>query len=197
MIKLKRPAKPKSLLSPETRRAIRQAGSVAIRWAERDQKLATSQETFEPDQGIIDALDVIMALLRLSQRKCSFCETPVNDASPALVSRFRPPGAAVGHDGKSSLAHYVWLAYDWSNLFASCAFCDRAKGTRFPVAHDRAAPGTRGTGLADETPWLLDPCLDDPDAHLVFTADGRVAGDTERGRVTIDCFDLNRADLQL
>ena len=47
---------------------------------------------------------------------------------------------------------------------------------------DTAEPGTEGPTIADEDPLLLNPCTDDPQAHLDFDADGRVNARSEKGR---------------
>ncbi len=55
--------------------------------------------------------------------------------------------------------------------------------------------GARRSELAGENPLLIDPCVDDPEQHLIYLSSGEVVAVDERGRVTIDVFALNRADL--
>jgi uncharacterized protein (TIGR02646 family) len=199
MIRLERPTQiPAPLRSP----AARQARGKADVWAKaqlearRTKAVLAAQQAFRPVAGIIDAAGVVAVLEKAQYSKCAFCESRLV-ADRSGPARFRPASGAVNLDGVSSLSHYAWNAYDWDNLHLSCSVCDRAKGLRFPVTGRRAPFGSRGTDLAvKEHALLLDPFLDDPDAHLVFTADGLVNSETPEGRATIDCFDLNRSELK-
>ena len=101
----------------------------------------------------------------------------------------------MGLDGKVAAEHYWWLAADWTNLLPTCVDCHRAKGNRFPVGGARAKPMTVGKELRKEQPMLLDPCLDRPERHLLFTEDGVVQSNTPRGRTTIEIVGLNRRGL--
>jgi uncharacterized protein (TIGR02646 family) len=134
------------------------------------------------------------ALLTVFHRKCAYCESPVDPAS-MLVDHFRPKANAVNQDGSVSADAYWWLIYEWENLYAACSSCSHLKASRFPVEGARAGYPATGQALLEERPLLLDPCIDDPDAHLVFSEDGRVASDSERGRVTINVLGLNRDTL--
>jgi hypothetical protein len=134
--------------------------------------------------------DVVRSHLEdLSRRKCSYCESRLVEAT--VVDRWRPKSHAMGRDGSVSRDCYWWLAYAWDNLFAICGFCNRAKGTRFPLADESARalrPGEEGR----ERPLLLDPCHDAPEIDLIFDDEGRVGSDSDRGRATIETLDLNR-----
>jgi uncharacterized protein (TIGR02646 family) len=134
------------------------------------------------------------ALWELSQAKCAYCETP-ESSSPLLVDHFRPLAGALGLDGSYFADHYWWLAYEWENLLPVCTECATAKGTRFPIRGKRAHPRQQGHQLADECPQLLDPCSDDPEAHLVYSQDGYVSSITDAGKTTIECLTLNRDTL--
>lgn len=112
------------------------------------------------------------------------------------------------HDG------YWWLAAEWSNLLISCADCNRpreqedfnnqrrviGKSNFFPIAAHSARAQRPGTLMA-EVPLLLNPCLDDPDDHLVFRDDGavepvRVNGAAcKKGEASIHYLGLARAEL--
>lgn len=117
--------------------------------------------------------------------KCAYCETEVRASGPQHIEHYRPA------------ARYPALAYEWGNLLLACAECNVAyKSDRFPVApsgntprENRRSPEARtGTG---ETPLLLNPCNDSPDAHFTYRA-GRVVTLTHRGRVTRRICGLNR-----
>jgi uncharacterized protein (TIGR02646 family) len=139
--------------------------------------------------------DVRDALMQLFHGKCGYCETPLTGTVAMDVDQFRPKQRALNADGSTTPEAYWWLTYEWANLYPTCGNCNRMKGTRFPIAGQRAPAETRGDALAAETPLLLDPCIDPPDAHFVFSNDGQVASSTPRGRATIDILGLNRASL--
>jgi len=122
--------------------------------------------------------------------KCAACESRVGVGSFISVAHFRPKTRVL--EDKLSQG-YWWLAYDWSNLLILCARCENMKGARFPIAGKRAMDPA--DELSSEKPFLLDPCVDDPNAHLAFDDNGTVVGVTERGRITIEIYGLNRETL--
>lgn len=151
------------------------------------------QHTFDP--AVYRATDVMERLFALFRNKCAFCETAVGAIAPAEVVHLRPVSNALDLDGSVAPDHYWWLAYVWGNLFLSCATCARVRGTRFPVRAERGRPGSAWPALDREAPLLLDPGRDHPESVLLYLPDGTVVSDDERGRVTCDMFDLNRAAL--
>jgi hypothetical protein len=48
-----------------------------------------------------------------------------------------------------------------------------------------------------EKALLIDPCVDDPDAHLAFGNNGMVSPKTKKGSITIEVLELNRPELIL
>lgn len=136
--------------------------------------------------------DVHAALRDLFHDKCAYCESPPGELQAPIVDHFRPPAGALDLDGSYHPDHYWWLAYEWENLYLVCPDCSQMKGTRFPVAAERAAPRLRGDELWAEQAKLIDPCTDDPETHLVYSVDGYVSSGTERGKVTIEVLALNR-----
>lgn len=172
-----------------------------------------------------DYLDALLeearpALWQLFHGKCAYCETSLESIrgasdlyqppnyketlggrEPSRVrgsaDLYRPREGARGADGASSVLHYSWLAFEWENTLLGCAFCLRAKGSRFPVGNIRAALGTLdGDALAAEHPLLLNPCADFPLQHMVPDLDkGLLIPFDERGAATIEVLNLNRGDL--
>jgi uncharacterized protein (TIGR02646 family) len=153
-------------------------------------------------------LEAAPALQEMFFGKCAFCETQLVTLEAVNVGHLRPRRDAIDLDGKTSPNHYYWLAYEWQNLYAICADCDRNKRTIFPVVGGtRAATGAKGDFLEkQETRLLLDPCLDLPEEHLLFGDEGHVASITpvetgrplaeqDRATITIDVFGLNRQNL--
>jgi uncharacterized protein (TIGR02646 family) len=154
-----------------------------------------AQETFNFQVRIYKAPEVMNALKELFYGKCAFCESYLLSTSFPEVEHFRPKVRTVDVDGKLYLDHYWWLAYEWTNLYLICSICNRNKGTVFPVQGPRASLGAGPDELDIEKPLILDPCRDNPEDHLIFSENGTVASDTDRGRVTIEIFNLNRGSL--
>jgi uncharacterized protein (TIGR02646 family) len=128
-------------------------------------------------------------LLERFHGKCAFCESRIVDVSFGDIEHFRPKSLVsedADHPG------YYWCAYDLSNLLPTCQLCNQhsAKRGRFPIAGQRAY--SPSDDLLKEEPLLLNPYMDDPENHLMFAEDGFCRGATERGRVTIEVFSLNR-----
>jgi uncharacterized protein (TIGR02646 family) len=198
-IKLERPAR---IPAPLHTKAAEQARAAAEEWAQAQVRAVQSktklfqQVAFSPDSRLTRAPAVRDALLSAQYGKCAFCESPITPDRPADVEWFRPSSSAVDTSGYSSLPHYAWLTVEWRNLHVSCAACNRSKGRRFPVGGERCPVGTAWPDLVDtEHALVLDPFVDDPDPHLLFTDDGMVSTETDEGRATIDCFALNRSEL--
>ncbi|MED3056082.1 AAA family ATPase [Bacillus thuringiensis] len=135
-------------------------------------------------------------LLEAFNYKCAFCEKKILNQNLAKVERFRPSINAMNLNGKIHEEHYWWLRYDWSNLYLICRECNRNKNNLFPIKKKRADPLTVGKELLKEQPLLLDPCFDRPEEHFFFDFNsGLIISNTERGRITIDVYGLNREDL--
>ncbi len=137
---------------------------------------------------------VLTALDQIFHGKCAFCETRLSDGT-LQVEHFRPKQNCVGQDGGHYPRHYYWLAAEWTNLYPACVDCVRAKRNRFPIAGGRAPLEAGPEELDAEQPLLFDPCRDNPEEHLVYRDDAEVASSTDRGRLTIELFDLNRRQL--
>ena len=147
----------------------------------------------EPDP-VLQHPEVVAALVAMTRGTCAYCERLLapSGSDSAVVTQHRPSWGAVGTDGAVDLRAYWWLTYEWTNLFAACADCVRTRGSRFPVMGDRVGPGG---DPQEEDALLLNPETDDPDLHLRFGADGRVSAMSEKGRVTVELFSLNREAL--
>jgi hypothetical protein len=141
--------------------------------------------------------------------KCAYCELRFILSQTGDVEHFRPKAGVVGDDGKPVTRRnkkhpgYYWLAYDWHNLLPSCEKCNRptrgrdgkltGKGNRFPLLSGEHSWSPEPAEMAGEVPMLINPVDEDPAQHLVLdTATGIMGYLTERGRVCIDLFGLNR-----
>lgn len=169
----------------------------------RDFYLSTRHRQSQFDFNAFRAQEVRSALFQLFQGKCAYCETPITREFSGDVELFRPASAVVEN---AKHFGYWWLATDWENLLISCVVCNRqryrdlrravtGKANRFPLADEAKRALGPDDDLRREAPLLLDPCVDDPDEHLMFDWSGRVESDTPRGQITIAVLDLNRPDL--
>jgi uncharacterized protein (TIGR02646 family) len=119
------------------------------------------------------------ALLGLFHSKCAYCESKILHVDYGDIEHFRP----------KARPEFRGFVFDWRNLLLSCAVCNGPsfKGDRFPNADAGGPP--------------INPCDDLPEEHLSFLFDiaarvATVVAKTERGRVTIELFGLNRPDLR-
>ncbi len=98
---------------------------------------------------------------------------------------------------------YPWLENEWSNLHLCCHKCNMASNVRFPIkgSQIKKQPPDKMQWRADsrtllgEKPLLLNPEVDTPENHLYFDPKGIIYGRTDRGRETIQVFNLNRDEL--
>lgn len=121
--------------------------------------------------------------------KCAFCETPLDGYGN--VHHFRPLRFA--QKARGSRDYYLWLAFEWRNLFYACDICNKSQGDHFPLEGE---PGdflaTYDSLVKAEKSLLIDPTLEDPAKHLWFTTSGTVEPLTQKGAVTIETFHLNQ-----
>lgn len=125
--------------------------------------------------------------------KCAFCEAKLEGTGRTL--HFRPQRYVDGGN-EGQFDYYLWLAFEWRNLFYACDACIKAKGNRFPVAGDRADYlSTFDEILKQESPLLVDPTAQNPDKHFRFLMDGTVESLSKEGNETVATFYLNRVEL--
>ncbi|UWU25628.1 hypothetical protein N2601_29685 (plasmid) [Rhizobium sp. CB3060] len=199
-------------------------GAPAPATKSRKKKEKTFNFSAYSDEAVKYALD------KLFFGKCAYCESRYANQAPVDVEHYRPKGRIAGvanHPG------YWWLAMVWNNLLPSCIDCNRRRWQdlpRFPesLAQLLAAPEMQGVkaslgkqdlfpiaGTAratadlpdiDERPDLINPCVDDPEEHLVFHIDrGDPLGlvlptfknnvPSRRGLTSIHVYGLNRLGL--
>lgn len=107
-----------------------------------------------------NAPDVRGALHAMQGWVCAYCNRELDYDRRGQVDHFRPKSATRRdfHRG------YWWLAYEFSNYFLSCIFCNSAytKGSRFLLELGAVHFGyEQHAQLADEARLLVDPA-DDP-----------------------------------
>ncbi|WPN23948.1 AAA family ATPase [Pseudomonas marginalis] len=125
--------------------------------------------------------------------KCAFCETQLKDTGNILHLR---PLRFGGEDDMGHDDYYLWLAFEWRNIFYACPSCIKAKAERFPVEGDRGDfLATFDSISKTERALLIDPTTEDPNKHLYYLTDGRIIPLTKKGLATVEVFHLNRGDL--
>lgn len=168
-------------------------------------KSKRSQQRFHFHTDIYLAAEVKGALEELFHGKCAYCESRITHIATPDIDHFRPKAQASGIDEKVAPDHYWWLAYEWENLYFSCHKCNRNKRNMFPVVGKRATIGSKGEKLRKERALLIDPCVDQPQIHLMFDGEGMVRSvshgqdqtspDYDKGKISIDVLGLNRESL--
>lgn len=141
--------------------------------------------------------DVLHALTNLSHGKCAFCE----QRGVALQSyRFRPPAYAEPRTQSDDKDSYLWLAFNWQNLFPICQECLGSTKSSFPIESSARQPrpspldlDPRARFKFSERAVLFSP----GERSLTWRSfrirlDGVLLGGGPRGRATIERFDLNR-----
>ncbi len=140
-------------------------------------------------------------------RKCCFCEQKINEQD-SQVDHYRPKTRIKTKHG--DISEYWWLAYEWLNLIAVCATCNRQKTSDFPLVVEAArvvnemSLDAEGT-LDSEQPMLINPRFDDPESYFEYDVSqcsrigevyvkGKDSDTTElqRGNTTKKLLDLNR-----
>ncbi len=154
---------------------------------------------------------VKIALEELFHRKCAYCETPLSEVD-WQVEHFRPKGRVAE---RSDHPGYYWLAYEWTNLYPSCAPCNQSredkpiwgdpvtgatlgKADQFPVEDEAVRVMAPGGDLIGERPLLLDPCSDRPERSFRYTRVGEIESvpDDRRSEASIRVFHLSRRRLR-
>lgn len=129
---------------------------------------------------------VRMALKELFHGKCAYCEQRLPENFE--IDHYRPKNRVAerpDHDG------YYWLAYKWTNLYPACTYCNQkrkdppqwddqqtgepqGKCDQFPIHEESKRAMRPSDPLADELPYLLDPCDDEPSLYLQYNPLGEI-----------------------
>lgn len=159
---------------------------------------------------------IALALNSLFYGKCAYCESRFLGIHPVDIEHWRPKSDVYQEDEKLRSYGYYWLAASWDNLLPSCIDCNRVrthkdfvtkkditlgKGNWFPLADEKKRGRILGDE-AEESPLLINPCLDEPSEYLEFHDTGCVspkAGLDEIQRkkaiASIRFYALNRTEL--
>ena len=161
-------------------------------------------------ESVYGHVEVRKALEELFHRKCAYCETRLPEVSWD-VEHYRPKGRVAesqGHPG------YYWLAYTWSNFLAACPACNQSrrdlptwsdpatgaaagKVDQFPLRDESKRAKKPTDPLEQESPLLLNPCLDDPTPEFKFNPKGQILemGGSDRLKATLKICNLQRKRL--
>lgn len=195
---------------PSTLKGAASAGSIETA---KNAKLAAAGKHDAMDFAAYSTQPVKDALGKLFHRKCAYCESLLLGNQPGDVEHYRPKKKVrlEPKSGKTQeVAGYYWLAAEWTNLLSSCADCNRprkqeingagvevkGKANWFPVK-DEVRRAKDAKGIKREPRLLLDPCVDDPAAHISFHEDGSISArnGSAMGRATIIVCGLDRVEL--
>lgn len=158
--------------------------------------------------------DVVKVINDIFAEKCAYCESPYGATTPVDVEHYRPKNAVFDEVTKKlTYPGYPWLAFEWTNLLASCIDCNRGreqevsdgrrvvgKANRFPLVSERQRAKRPGDEKK-EKPLLLNPCEDEVQEYFVYEETGFVMPKTKRGlrcqraQVTIEVCGLLRGGL--
>jgi hypothetical protein len=151
-------------------------------------------------------------LTALSGEKCWYCEGKSKRA-PFDVDHFRPKlGVTVDGVSLTNDFGYYWIAYAWWNFRLSCQRCNRrerdgggelrGKANEFPIHVEALRCQNEADDLTQETPRVLDPCVEEDCDLLAHGLDGEVkpaaphgTWEHQRGRYTIDLLGFNEWNL--
>lgn len=147
------------------------------------------------EHEIYGCADVKDKLKTDQYNKCAYCESKLT-GDYATVEHYRPKTEYLSEDGTKKLGYY-WLAYDWNNLHCSCDICNNAsrKGIQFPL-RDPSTRDIANKDISKEDPLIINPAQDTPQEHIRFNkyiafAVSKDGVESDKGRCTIDVFDLN------
>jgi hypothetical protein len=137
------------------------------------------------------------ALERAQHGKCCYCEVIIPKPYALIhVEHYRPKGYSQQSRGsEKNYPGYYWLAYEWDNLFLSCAFCNsRNKRNFFPLKKPSQRALNHHANLSSEEPFILCPSgPKDPRDCIKFHEDVP-RGINKVGRITIETMGLDRKD---
>ena len=159
---------------------------------------------------VYGAPEVKACLRELFFNKCAYCEYPLT-RSDMNVEHYRPKARVA--ESPNHLGYY-WLAYDWANLLPACQFCNQlrketpergitptnrtsGKGDKFPLVDKNQRAYSPNDKVSRENPLLINPTVEEPSEHITFDPTGIPLPLSEKGRVSIDIYNLNTRQLNV
>jgi uncharacterized protein (TIGR02646 family) len=157
---------------------------------------STGSAKFAFDDGIYAHKTVKEALISAQHKKCCFCERLIG--SDGDVEHFRPKQAYRQKAGeKLQYPGYYWLAYEWDNLYLSCAPCNqRHKKNLFPLVNPAERAANHKQSITQEQPLLIDPGKENPEDFISFRGEMPFSiNDNSKGVATIKFLKLGERAL--
>lgn len=149
---------------------------------------------------------------RAFAQKCVYCETvQQGENSNFRLFYYRPFPNEVGLKNRQKALHYLWLSWQWPNMYLACPSCYNQylnNARPFPIKNQLAHPAMcksyeelfQITWLNEtEQPLILDPCYDNPVDHIQYALKEDcvdLKGLSDRGEITISVLHLNREVLR-
>lgn len=157
-----------------------------------DFRAGTRKLIFKP--AIFGHPTVRQKLAQAQHGKCCYCEVTI-PVPYALqhIEHYRPKSRSRQSRGSNPVfPGYYWLAYDWTNLFLSCHFCNSSKkGDLFPLSNEALRARDHHSPVTQEAPLILCPDgADDPEQHIEFH-DEIPKAITPQGKSTIEVLGLD------
>ena len=142
--------------------------------------------------------------------KCAYCEVNIAAGAHYHVEHFRPKGNKNHKKDYPNFTGYYWLGYEWTNFLLVCPNCNTIKSDSFPlitenkrITEPKDASGNvvfdiENTKYKNEQPLLLHPVIDNDKIgeHIYFKRNGKIDYLSDKGKMSIDCYGLNRDDLR-
>jgi uncharacterized protein (TIGR02646 family) len=156
------------------------------------------ERNFDFSSAIYNHDDVRDTLKKAQHDKCCYCEAKFCAAYYGDIEHFRPKGGFQQSKlHKIEKPGYYWLAYNWDNLYFSCALCNQKhKKNFFPLKDPASRVRCHKDDLRKEEPLLLDPGGTEPEQHISFRAEIAYAIDSSpEGCESIELLGLNRDPL--
>jgi uncharacterized protein (TIGR02646 family) len=193
MIRIGKGAAPRKLQSDGAKSASRQRAEY-----DRDPKEYNSgRKTFEFSAAIYAHSTVKAALEKAQHGKCCYCEVaPEKPYAFLHVEHYRPKAySQQGRNAKKCFPGYYWLAYEWSNLFLACHFCNSSnKKNFFPLVDEASRAKNHHGNINAEQPLIIRPDgPDDPRSHIGYYQEIPF-GKTSVGRATVESLGLDRSE---
>lgn len=157
--------------------------------------------------------DTKKVLKEVFNGKCAYCESFIMHIEPGDIEHFRPKAEIHTKDGDELIPGYYWLGANWNNLLLSCIKCNRSnneainvpdgiiqnmgKANHFPLLDEtkRIRSHTEDVSNEDTFVGIINPCVEDPNDHLIFEDNGQITALDEKGENSIEVYGLFRADL--
>jgi uncharacterized protein (TIGR02646 family) len=190
MIRIRKPRKPPSKLTTEGKN---KAAEHIAEYAANPTDYQSGHKKISFAANIYNDRTVKTALVEAQHKKCCFCERLIgNDGD---VEHFRPKSAYTQQSGDPlKRPGYYWLAYNWDNLYLSCAPCNqRQKGNLFPLVDPTQRAHVCDNNIMVETPMFIDPGRENPAKYISFRGEivYSVRGNS-KGKTTIESLGLDR-----